>query len=85
MLSDENPHPGDIRHGQIHMGCLTPPLLLRLDIDRCILFRGNSVIISYFRVSRHDEQSKQHFLSNFGEPNMHVKMHFVSRYISFGS
>ena len=31
------PHPGDIRHSQIPMGCPThPPPPLGLDIDRCI-------------------------------------------------
>ena len=58
--------------------------MLKLPIDRCIIFRGNFVIISYFRVSRHNEQSKQHFVSNFGGPNLHVQKNFVSCYISFG-
>ena len=35
MMSDQKPHPGDIRHSQIPMGCPTPPPL-GLDIDRCI-------------------------------------------------
>ena len=34
MMSGQNPHPGDMRHGQIPVGCPTPPL--GLDIDRCI-------------------------------------------------
>ena len=25
MMSGKNPHPGDIRHSQITVGCLTPP------------------------------------------------------------
>ena len=25
MMSDQNPHPGDIRHSQIPLGCPTPP------------------------------------------------------------
>ena len=36
MMSGQNPHPGDMHHGQIPVGCLTPPPL-GLDIDRCII------------------------------------------------
>ena len=35
MMSGQNPHPGDMRHSQIPVGCPTPPPL-GLDIDRCI-------------------------------------------------
>ena len=27
MMSDQNPHPEDIRHSQIPVGCPTPPFL----------------------------------------------------------
>ena len=37
MMSDQNPHPGDMRHSQICVVCLTPPPPLELDIDRCII------------------------------------------------
>ena len=35
MMSDQNPHPGDICHSPIPMGCPTLPPL-GFDIDRCI-------------------------------------------------
>ena len=35
-MSGQNPHPGDMHHGQISVGCPTPPPPLGLDIDRCI-------------------------------------------------
>ena len=38
MISDQNPHPGDICHSQIPVGCRSPPPL-GLDIDRCIIIR----------------------------------------------
>ena len=46
-MSGENPHPGDMHHGQNPVGCPTPhpPPPLGLDIDRCI-----NVILP-FRVS----------------------------------
>ena len=37
MMSVQNPHPGDRHHGQIPVGCPTPPPL-GLDIDRCIIY-----------------------------------------------
>ena len=38
MMSDQKPHPGDIRQSQIPMVWPTPPppVPLGLDIDRCI-------------------------------------------------
>ena len=39
-MSGQNPHPGDMHHGQIPVGCPTsppsPPPHLGLDIDMCI-------------------------------------------------
>ena len=36
-MSGKNPHPGDMHHGQIPVGCPIPPSL-GLDIDRCISY-----------------------------------------------
>ena len=39
MMAGQNPHPGDMHHGQIPVDCPTPPPplpRLGLDIDRCI-------------------------------------------------
>ena len=38
MMCDQNPHPGDIRHSQIPVGCPISPPPLDLAIDRCIIF-----------------------------------------------
>ena len=38
MMSNQNPHPRDMRHSQIPLGCLTPPPHpLGLYIDRYII------------------------------------------------
>ena len=42
MMSGQNPHPGDMRHSQIPVGCPTPPpphLSLGLDTVRCIMIQ----------------------------------------------
>ena len=36
-MSNQNPHPRDMRHSQIPLGCLTPPHPLGLYIDRYII------------------------------------------------
>ena len=47
MMSDQNPHPGDIRHSQISGGCPTPPPPpLGLDIDRNIIVTQRFVLFS---------------------------------------
>ena len=47
MMSDQNPHPGDIRHSQISVGCPTPPPPpLGLDIDRNIIVTQRFVLFS---------------------------------------
>ena len=56
MMAGQNPHPGDIRHGQIPVGCPTPPLPpppsspvpLGLDIDRCISVH----VVALYGISR---------------------------------
>ena len=46
-MSDQNPHPGDIRHSQIPVGCPTPPPSpLGLDIDRNIIVTQRFVLFS---------------------------------------
>ena len=47
MMSDQNPHPGDIRHSHIPVVCPTPPPPpppLGLDTDRCITKLHVSVV-----------------------------------------
>ena len=45
MMSGQNPHPEEMHHGQIPVGCPTPPPhpLLGLDIDRCITKESSQV------------------------------------------
>ena len=72
-MSDQNPHPGDMRHSQIPVCCLIPPPL-RLDIDRCI----NTDINNFFviQICQPLNKDNSHCMDLFRWQN--AKYHYIT-------
>ena len=53
MMSDQNPHPGDIRHSQIPVVCLTPPPLSGLTLEGALLLQKKQPAPGTIQIARY--------------------------------